>query len=122
MAKRKTMSAEPNFENIDSAAGSAKPSIEQLEASKENATKWSQEEKGVDPVQKQVGENKPAQQKSRIGRVPIQGYFEKLTRDRLKFLALRDDDATVESLMSEAFDDYFEKHKDKFKGIPYLEG
>ena len=126
MAKRKTMStdiSEPDFENISLAAGSAKPSIEELENTKESAIKWnrSQEYKAVDLVQEQISESKAPKQKSRIGRVPIQGYFEELTRDRLKFLALRDK-TTVESLMSEAFQDYFEKHKDKFKGIPHLEG
>ena len=128
MGKRKTMDMdipEPDFNNITLAAGNVKPSIETLEHTTEKATKWNRsvESKAIDTIdidQKKSNEAKPPKQKSRIGRVPIQGYFDEITRDRLKFLALRDK-TTVENLMSEAFEDYFRKQRVKFKGIPHLE-
>lgn len=124
MAKRKPMSAIPDFGNIDQAAGQAKESIEKLESTKEKAKNWSSTAKPKAVEQqgtlKKDSAAKSAKQKSRVGRVPIQGYFSEITRDRLKFLALRDK-TTVESLMNEAFEMYFEEHKEKFKGIPHLE-
>lgn len=124
MAKRKPMAAIPDFGNINQAAGNSKESIDKLESNKDKAKNWSSSTKPKAVTQKESTTKelspKPAKQKSRVGRVPIQGYFSEITRDRLKFLALRDK-TTVESLMNEAFEMYFEENKDKFKGIPHLE-
>lgn len=113
--KRKAMSAEiPDLNSIAEAAGNSTLSIDRLEDEQESAKSWETSNKSEDVSEK------PKKQKSREGRVPIQGYFEELTRERLKFLALRDK-STVEKLMDDAFQDYFEKHKAKFKGVPHLE-
>lgn len=124
MAKRKTMTAIPDFGHIEQAAGTAKESIDKLESNKNKAQSWSSTTKSKTISQNEDSKDdlphKSAQQKSRIGRVPIQGYFSERTRDRLKFLALRDK-TTVEMLMNEAFELYFSQNKDKFKGIPHLD-
>jgi hypothetical protein len=50
-----------------------------------------------------------ATQRSRIGKVQIQGYFPTATRARLKMLAARDS-RTVEDLLAEAVEDLLRKH------------
>ena len=49
------------------------------------------------------------QQRSRVGKVQVQGYFPPETRQRLKILAASSG-RTVEELLSEAIDDLLAKH------------
>ena len=124
MAKRKPMATIPDFGSIEQAAGEVKESIDKLESTKEEVNACSSVEDRKDTNQNaspmEAQSVKSSKQRSRLGRVPIQGYFPEVTRDRLKFLALRNK-TTVESLMSDAFERFFEENKDKFKGVPHLE-
>jgi hypothetical protein len=51
----------------------------------------------------------PAGQRSRIGKVQIQGYFPEATRRRLKMLSVTSG-KTMEDLLAEALEDLFRKH------------
>lgn len=50
-----------------------------------------------------------AQQRSRIGKVPIQGYYPEETRDRLKVLSIRTK-KTVEELLGEGIEHVLQKY------------